>query len=159
MAVGFLSASVGAINAVRPCRCKHLAAHLANAVLASFEPLLRHFLLISAIAAQTIQAILLGFDVRIKLSATPLADDLSDRVARNFAGHLFFIAFFQIRLIFVFPFAVPHDSFSFRRYSVNCFDARIVFLTVPGVVLQINVSRGGGIFDPYHVLPIKCNGF
>ena len=117
MAVGSLSASVGAINAVRPCRRKNLAAHLANAVLASFEPLLRQFFLVSAIAAQTIKAILLGFDVRIKLSATALADDLSDRVVREFARHLFLIAFFQIRLIFVFPFAVPHDNFTSNQKS------------------------------------------
>ena len=109
-----MSASVGAIDAIRPCRRKYLAANLANAVLASFKPLLRHFLLISAIAAQTIKAILLGFDVRIKLSATPLADDLSDRVVRKFTRHLFLIAFLQIRLVFVFPFAVPHKISSFH---------------------------------------------
>ena len=33
------------------------------------------------------------------------------------------------------------------------------FFTVPGVVLQINASRGGGHFDPHHVLSIKRNGF
>ena len=33
------------------------------------------------------------------------------------------------------------------------------FFAVPGVVLQINASRGGGHFDPHHVLSIKCNGF
>ena len=49
-----------------------------------------------------------------ELSATPLADDLSDRMVRNFARHLFLIAFFQIRLIFVFPFAVPHKISSFH---------------------------------------------
>ena len=110
-----MSASVGAIDAIRPCRRKYLAANLANAVLASFKPLLRHFLLISAIAAQTVKAILLGFDIRIKLSATSLADDLSDRMIREFARHLFLISFFQIRLVFVFPFAVPHQFSSFHN--------------------------------------------
>ena len=114
MAVGFLSASVGAVDAVRPCRRKYLATDLANAVLASFKPLLRQFLLISAIAAQTVKAILLSFDVRIKLSAAPLADDLSDRVVWKFTRHLFLIAILQIRLVFVFPFAVPHKVSSFH---------------------------------------------
>ena len=80
----------------------------------SFKPLLRQFLLITSIAAQTIKAILFGFDVRIKLSAAPLADDFSNRVIREFARHLFLISFFQIRLIFVFPFAVPHKVSSFH---------------------------------------------
>ena len=76
---------------------------------------MRQFLLISAITAQTIKAILFGFDVRIKLSATPLANDISDGVVRKFALHLFLISFFQIRLIFVFPFAVPHQFSSFHN--------------------------------------------
>ena len=118
-AVGFLSASVGAVNTVRSFGRKYLAAHFAYTVLASFKAFLRQFLLISAITAQTIKAILLGFDVRIKLSATALADDLSDRVVWAFAGHLFLIAFFQIRLISVFPFAVPHQISSFHDKIFN----------------------------------------
>ena len=78
-AVGFLSASVGAVNTVRSFGRKYLAADLANTVLASFACPLGQFFSIAAITAKIIIAILFAFDLCVKLPVAALADDLSDR--------------------------------------------------------------------------------
>ena len=66
------------------------------------------------IAAQRIQAILLGFNVGVEHPAAALAVYLSDTMIRVFAPHLFLVLLSQVVLVFIFPFVVVDHSHILR---------------------------------------------
>ena len=104
----------------------------------SFTTPLCQFLLIPTIAAQRIETVFLGLDLRVKLSAAALADDFPHCQIRFFAGNFLLIPVFKRVLIVVFPFAVPyHISFSLSKtwgkiYSPHVKHVYAVFCSFSG---------------------------
>ena len=103
-----LAAGVAAVLCIRPFRRECLAASDAHKVFAPFEPVLPLKLVIAKFAASSVPAVFLGFDLGIEYISTPEADDLPHTAA----SLLLVIPLFQGFLVSIFPFCVPHGSFT-----------------------------------------------
>lgn len=111
-----LAAGVGAVNRIRPLRCKGLTAAFTDPVLPFFQPPLLQILLISPVSAQVIITIFLAGDLSVEDATTTFADDFPNRQVRLHPGDFFLIPLPQRFLIFVFPITIPHGiSPSFHR--------------------------------------------
>ena len=114
MSVCFLSAGITAELGIRPLWRKGAAAGLAGAVFSLLRSPPFQFLLIPMIAAQRIQAILLGFDGGVEYSAAALTTKPADKEMGVLAHHPFFIVFFKVVLVLIFPFVVINHSHILR---------------------------------------------
>ena len=118
ISVCFLSAGIAAELGIRPPWSKGTAAGLAGAVFSLLRSPPFQFLLIAMVAAQRIQAILLGFNVGVEHPAAALTVDLSDTMIRVFTPHLFLVLIFQVVLILILPFVVVNHSHILRIVKI-----------------------------------------
>ncbi len=103
-----LTASVAAVDRIRPLGGEGFSTALAYPILPLFQSPLFQILLITPVPAQVIIAIFLAGNLRIKHTPAALADDFPYSRVRLYPGDFFLTPLFQRFLIFVLPITVPH---------------------------------------------------
>ena len=112
LTICFLPTGVATVDRIRSLGGKGFSADLADPVLAFFQSPLFQIFLITPVSAQSIIAIFLGGDLCVENTPASLTDDFPYNIIRHLSSELFFIPLFQRLLIFIFPIAGPHESYS-----------------------------------------------